>query len=190
MSLWQSVKNTAQAAANLVKSLFSSQAPSPNAACLSSASNIVYGGTPAEQKQLKDMVEKMRDGGPKGKAFIESLEKGPKPTRLQIAKSATKKDGAVIPLSNTGGGVTLRPTESKSGDNEVYVDPTNLINYKATDGTMVKETPEGLLLHEMGHAGRLNAGDPAQTSGGAAAEANVRTDTNPIRQEMGMKPEK
>jgi hypothetical protein len=152
--------------------------------------SVAAQGTAAEQKTLDDLVEKIRKSGPKGKAFIEALEKGPTKTRLFVAKSATKKDGTVVSLASLGGGVTLRPSESKSGDNEVYVDPTNLINYTATDGTAVKETPEGLLLHEMGHAKLLNDGDAAQTKGGAKAEENVRKETNPIRQELGMKPEK
>ncbi len=41
----------------------------------------------------------------------------------------------------------------------------------------------------MGHAALLNSGDPAQTTGGRAAENNVRTETNPIREELGQKPE-
>lgn len=164
--------------------------PTPPPKVSPEPSSTKYEGTPAEQQQLRDLVEKIRNAGPKGKAFIESLEKGSKNTHLYIATSATKKDGTVIPLSSTGGGITLRPTESKSGDNEVYIDPSNLINYTATDGSTVKETPEGLLLHEMGHAERLNAGDPAQTTGGSTAEGNVRTVTNDIREELGMKPEK
>ena len=93
-------------------------------------------------------------------------------------------------LSNTGGGLTLRPTESVSGNNEVHIDPTHLIDYQADDGTSVTETPAGLLLHELGHASLLNSGDSAQTMGGPQAEANVRTLTNPIRTELGMKPER
>jgi hypothetical protein len=151
---------------------------------------LVSGGSAADQKKLDELVEKIRKSGPKGKAFIESLEKGPTKTRLFIAKSAEQKDGTVIDLKRTGGGVTVRPTQSKSGDNEVYVDPTHLIDYQAADGSTVKETPEGLLLHEMGHAKLLNDKDPAQTTGGPNAEKNVRTETNPIRQELGMKPEK
>jgi uncharacterized Zn-binding protein involved in type VI secretion len=151
---------------------------------------LVLEGTDAEQKQLKELVEKIRNSGPKGKAFIEALEKGPTKTRLFIGKSVEQKDGTVISLADTGGGVTIRPTDSKSGDNEVHIDPTNLIDYTATDGSTVKETPEGLLAHEMGHAKLLNDKDPAQTTGGPDAEKNVRTETNPIREELGMKPEK
>jgi hypothetical protein len=158
--------------------------------CGASPCSLIVEGSAADQKKLKELVEKIRNSGPKGKAFIESIEKSPTKTRLSIGTSATKKDGTVLSLASLGGGVTLRPTESASGDNEVHVDPTNLINYTATDGSTVKETEEGLLLHEMGHAERLNAGDPAQTSGGPGAEANVRTATNPIRSELGMKPEK
>lgn len=153
-------------------------------------SALTLHGSADEQKQLREMVEKIRKGGPKGKAFIESLEKGPQKTQLHVGKSAKDKHGKTIPLKSTGGGVTLRPKNSKSGDNEVHVDPTHLIEYTATDGTKTKETPEGLLLHEMGHAKLLNEGDPAQTTGGAKAEENVRKKTNPIRSEMGMKPEK
>lgn len=158
--------------------------------CGESPCSLILEGSAADQKKLKELVEKIRNSGPKGQAFIESLEKSPKKTRLSIGKTATKKDGTVVSLASLGGGMTLRPTASKSGDNEVYVDPTDLINYTATDGSVVKETEEGLLLHEMGHAERLNAGDPAQSSGGPTAEANVRTTTNPVRSELGMKPEK
>lgn len=162
----------------------------PTTTCGSGACALIVEGNAAEQKKLKELVEKIRNSGPKGKAFIEGLEKGPKKTRLFIGKSATEKDGTVVQLSTLGGGVTTRPTKSQSGDNEVHIDPTNLINYTADDGSRVKETEEGLLLHEMGHAQRLNEGDPAQTSGGPAAESNVRTTTNPIRTELGMRPEK
>ncbi len=151
---------------------------------------LVLEGSAADQKTLKQLLDKIRSSGPKGKAFIESLERGATKTHLFVATSAEKKDGTVIPLANTGGGITLRPTESKSGDNEVCIDPANLINYTATNGSIVKETPEGLLLHEMGHAKLLNDKDTAQTTGGANAEKNVRTETNPIRPEIGMKPEK
>jgi len=136
------------------------------------------------------LVEKIRDSGPRGKALIESLEKASTKTRLLVAKSAERADGTVSQLAETGGGITLRPTESKSGGNEVYVDPTNLINYTAIDGTNSNETPEGLLLHEMGHAKLLNDGDAAQTIGGADAEKHVRDETNPVRVELGMKPER
>jgi uncharacterized Zn-binding protein involved in type VI secretion len=152
--------------------------------------SVVLGGSPMDQKRLKELVKKIRNSGPKGKAFVEGLEKNSKKTHLFIGKSATKKDGTVISLASTGGGITLRPSESKSGDNEVHIDPTNLINYVGADGNTVKETPEGLLLHEMGHAKLLNDGDPAQTSGGSMAEQNVRTETNPIRSELGMKAER
>jgi uncharacterized Zn-binding protein involved in type VI secretion len=159
------------------------------AAAPANAGAIQFEGPPADRQVLSEMVETIRNSGPKGKAFIESLEKGPNKTRLFVGKSAEKKNGTVVDLASTGGGVTLRPTESKSGDNEVHVDPTNLIEYRATDGSTVKEKPEGLLLHEMGHAKLLNDKDPAQTTGGADAEKNVRTETNDIRQELGMKPE-
>jgi len=150
---------------------------------------IVLVGTPAEMAQLAAMLESIRNSGPLGAAFIHRLETAATPTRFQIGTSATDAAGNVIQLSNTGGGVTIRPTDSVSGDNEVYVDPTNLINYNGTDGNQHQETPEGLLLHEAGHADLLNSGDPAQTTGGPAAEGNVRTLTNPIRQEMGTVPE-
>lgn len=163
-----------------------STAPCPYA----SKSNLAFKGTPEEQKQAKELVEKIRNSGPKGKAFVEALENSPKKTELSIGTSATKKDGTVVQLSNTGGGITLRPSESASGNNEVIVDPKNLIDYTATDGTTAKETPEGLTLHELGHAKLLNDGDAAQTSGGPDAEANVRKETNDIRSELGMKPEK
>ncbi len=51
----------------------------------------VIGGTAAEQKTLNELVEKIRKSGPKGKAFIESLEKGPTKTRLFIAKTRKRK---------------------------------------------------------------------------------------------------
>ncbi|HEY4263246.1 MAG TPA: hypothetical protein VGM98_24000, partial [Schlesneria sp.] len=175
-------------AAGAASSAGASAAPSGSA--LGRADGIVLEGSAADKKTLSDLVEKIRKSGPKGKAFIEALEKGPTKTHLFVAKSAEKKDGTVVQLKDTGGGLTLRPTESKSGDNEVFVDPTNLIDYNATDGSTAKEKPEGLLLHEMGHAKLLNDKDPDQTSGGANAEKNVRTETNPIREEMGMKPEK
>ena len=153
-------------------------------------SSLSTNGSVADQKTLNQLVNKIGNSGPKGKNFIDSLEKGMTKTNLYVATSAEKKDGTVIPLINTGGGITLRPTESKSGANEVYIDPSNLINYTATDGNTVTETPEGLLLHEMGHAKLLNDNDPDQTTGGSNAEKNVRTLTNPIRQELGMKSEK
>lgn len=165
-------------------------APGSTATCPNAPkSSLVFKGTAEEQKQAQELVENIRGSGPKGKAFIEALETSPNKTEISIGTSATKKDGTVLQLSSTGGGVTLRPTESPSGNNEVIVDPTNLINYTATDGSTVKETPEGLLLHELGHAKLLNDGDAAQTAGGSSAEANVRKETNDIRSELGMKPE-
>lgn len=157
--------------------------------CGKSPCSLILEGSPADQKKLSELVEKIRNSGPKGKAFIEKLEKDPKKTHLFIGTNATQKDGTVISLASTGGGVTIRPKDSQSGENEVHVDPTNLINYTSTDGSTVKETQEGLLLHEMGHAALLNDGDPAQTSGGPDAERNVRTLTNPVRSELGMKPD-
>ena len=150
---------------------------------------IVLTGTPAEQAQLAALLNSIRNSGPLGAAFINRLETAATPTQFAIGTSATKADGTVIQLANTGGGVTLRPTESASGNNEVHIDPTNLINYNGTDGAQHTETPQGLLLHEAGHADLLNSGDPAQTTGGANAERNVRTLTNPIRTEGGMVPE-
>jgi hypothetical protein len=183
--------NLAGARTDADKSFPESPVGSPAQACpLARGAGIATEGTDAEKKSLNELVEKIRNSGPKGKAFIEALEKAPTKTRLFAAKSAEQKDGTVISLARTGGGVTIRPTQSKSGDNEVYVDTSNLIDYTATDGSKVKETPEGLLLHEMGHAKLLNGKDPEQTKGGAAAEKNVRTETNPIREELGMKPEK
>lgn len=179
-----------QSAINAIKSLFAAKPPAPVGACATGKTSLNCLGTAAEQTQLSTYVESIRNAGPQGKAFVESLEQAPTQTQLSIAKSAQDKFGKVIPLKATGGGVTLRPTESLSGHNEVYVDPTHLIDYTATDGSTVKETPAGLLLHEMGHAAQLNAGDAAQTTGGPDAEANVRTLTNPIRQELGMKPER
>lgn len=151
---------------------------------------LTANGSSKDRKAQKKLIDRIRNSGPKGRKFIESLENAPTNTRIFFGTSAEKKDGTVIPLSSTGGGVTLRPSESKSGDTEVYVDTSNLINYTAVDGTTATETPEGLLLHELGHARLLNDGDPAQTTGGNQAEANVRTLTNPIRVELGMKPEK
>ncbi|MCX4246514.1 PAAR domain-containing protein [Paraliomyxa miuraensis] len=150
---------------------------------------ILLDGTALEQDLLAALLDQIRKGGPLGASFINDLETNAVPTHFIIADSATRNDGTVVSLANTGGGLTLRPTESISGDNEVYMDPTNLIDYTATDGTTVTETPSGLLLHEAGHAALLNAGDPAQTAGGGPAEANVRSLTNPIRSEIGMKPE-
>ncbi len=148
--------------------------------------SIILEGTPAEQQQLAEMIETIRNSGPDGKAFIESLENSPNPTRLFIGTSATQADGTVISLAATGGGVTIRPSDSVTGANEVYVDPTNLINYNTTAGGRAAETQEGLLMHEMGHAALLNSGDPAQTTGGPNAERNVRTLTNPVRSDMGI----
>jgi uncharacterized Zn-binding protein involved in type VI secretion len=150
---------------------------------------IVYQGTLAAQGQAFWMVQKMAASGPSGQAFASSLQDATTPTRVHIGTTATRADGTVINLAATGGGVTLRPSQSQTGDNEVHFNPNHLIDYTATDGSIVRETPEGLLLHEMGHAALLNAGDPAQTTGGPAAEANVRALTNPVRREMGMQPE-
>jgi uncharacterized Zn-binding protein involved in type VI secretion len=150
---------------------------------------IVLTGTPAEQAQLAALLNGIRDSGPLGAAFVNRLETAATPTQFAIGTSATRADGTVIQLANTGGGITLRPTESASGNNEVHIDPTNLINYAGTDGAQHTETPQGLLLHEAGHADLLNSGDPAQTTGGPNAERNVRTLTNPIRTEGGMVPE-
>ncbi len=102
--------------------------------------SLVYGGSEADREQLDQLVETIRRSGPQGKAFVEQLEAGPQTTRLFIGTTATRADGTVVNLASTGGGVTLRPTESPSGDNEVHVDPTNLINYNATDGTTERET--------------------------------------------------
>ena len=142
--------NLAGALTDADKSFPESPVGSPAQACpLARGAGIATEGTDAEKKSLNELVEKIRNSGPKGKAFIEALEKAPTKTRLFAAKSAEQKDGTVISLARTGGGVTIRPTQSKSGDNEVYVDTSNLIDYTATDGSKVKETPEGLLLHEM-----------------------------------------
>jgi hypothetical protein len=170
-------------------SLFSDKAPASPATACAGRGSIVLEGSDEEKKQLGQTLDKIAAGGPKGKAFVKALESAPTPTHVRIATSAEKKDGTVVPLSATGGGITLRPTESKSGHNEVYVDPSNLIDYQATDGSTVKEKPEGLLLHELGHAKLLNDGEVSQVKGGPAAEAAVRKETNDIRQELGMKPE-
>lgn len=150
---------------------------------------IILEGTPAEQAQLANLLNDIRNSGPLGADFIYRLETAATATRFHIGTSSTDRHGNVVQMSSTGGGITIRPTDSISGDNEVYVDPTNLISYTGTDGNTHRETPEGLLLHEAGHAALLNSGDPAQTTGGPNAERNVRTLTNPIRSEMGMVPE-
>src|SRR5262245_11820661 len=93
--------------------------------------SIILRGTPAEQAQLRALIESSRTAGPLGQAFIQSLETAATPTEIFIGTSATRADGTVISLATTGGGVTLRPTESASGNNEVHIDPTNLINYTA-----------------------------------------------------------
>ncbi len=152
--------------------------------------NLRLSGTPAQQQQMMALVNQIRNSGPEGAALISALENASMPTELYIGTSVTKANGTTTSLSNTGGGLTLRPTESVSGNNEVHIDPTHLIDYQADDGTSVTETPAGLLLHELGHASLLNSGDSAQTMGGPQAEANVRTLTNPIRTELGMKPER
>jgi hypothetical protein len=150
---------------------------------------IVLTGTPAEQAQMAQILNNIRNSGPLGAAFIYSLESSATVTRFHIGTSSTDRHGNVVPLSTTGGGITIRPGDSISGDNEIYVDPTNLITYNGTDGNRHTETPEGLVLHEAGHAALLNSGDPAQTTGGPNAERNVRTLTNPVRTEMGQVPE-
>ncbi len=148
--------------------------------------SIILEGTPAEQQRLAELVENIRNSGPKGKAFIESLENSPNQTRLFIDTSATQADGTVISLAATGGGVTLAPNRSQTGHNEVYIDPTNLINYNTTAGGVATETPEGLLMHEMGHANLIGAGHPSHAAPGPAAEAEVRRTTNDIRTELGL----
>lgn len=175
-----------------VGSLFSDKpVGSPAEPCpLSRSASLAGEGSSDDKKALNQLIEQIRNAGPKGKAFIESLEKAPTKTNVFVARSVEKKDGTVIQLADTGSGITLRPTESKSGCNEVHIDPTNLIDYRATDGSTVKETPEGLLVHELGHAKLLNDKDAAQTTGGPNAEKHVREETNPIRQELGMKPER
>jgi uncharacterized Zn-binding protein involved in type VI secretion len=161
----------------------------PGAAGPTFGPGIILEGTPAEQAILAALLARIRDSGPNGAAFIAGLETAATPTRFNMATQSTDRHGNTVSLATTGGGITIRPTDSVSGDNEVYVDPTNLITYGGTDGATHQERPEGLLAHEAGHAALLNAGDPAQTTGGAAAEANVRTLTNPIRTEMDMVPE-
>lgn len=151
---------------------------------------VILEGTPAAQAVLAALLNRIRNSGPQGGAFINRLEAAATPTHFNISSSSTDRHGNVVQMSNTGGGITIRPIDSVSGDNEVFVDPTNLITYNGTDGNTHHETPDGLLLHEAGHADLLNAGDPAQTRGGQQAERNVRTSTNPIRSEMGMVPER
>ena len=80
---------------------------------------IVLTGTPAQQAQLAALLNDIRNSGPQGAAFINRLETAATPTRFGIGTSATRADGTVIQLANTGGGVTLRPTESASGNTEV-----------------------------------------------------------------------
>ena len=65
----------------------------------------------------------------------------------------------------------------------MHIDPDNLIEYEAKDGTKAKETEEGLLLHEMGHAKLINEGDPSHDAPGPDAEKAVRDSTNSIREE-------
>jgi hypothetical protein len=52
---------------------------------------LVSGGSAAEQKKLDELVEKIRKSGPKGKAFIESLEKGPTKTACSSQKARSRK---------------------------------------------------------------------------------------------------
>ncbi|MBK5291552.1 MAG: PAAR domain-containing protein [Acidobacteriia bacterium] len=151
---------------------------------------IVLEGSPAEQATLAAILNNIRNSGPQGAALIHGLETAPTPTHFRIGTSSTDRHGRVVQLANTGGGITLRPTDSVSGHNEIYVDPAHLITYNGTDGNTHTETPDGLVLHEAGHASLLNSRDPAQTTGGPQAEQNVRTLTNPVRTEMGQVPER
>jgi RHS repeat-associated protein len=142
-------------------------------------------GTKSEKKEILEITNQIAKSGPAGKAFISRMKKDG-PTLVSQGTSLTKKDGSVVSLADTGGGVTIRATDGASGKTEVVFDKNNLMNYTATDGSTVKGTPAGLLLHELGHGSLLNKGDPSISPPGPAAEQSVRTLTNPIRTELGL----
>jgi RHS repeat-associated protein len=151
---------------------------------------IVHTGTREEKRESRRLVKDIKKSGPEGRAFIRALQKDPQDVVVSQGTSATKADGTTVALSATGGGVTIPASESVSGKIEVVFDKNNLINYIATDGASVTETPAGLVLHELGHGWLLMKGDPSHATPGSAAEKAVRDLTNPIRQQMKLKPEK
>jgi len=153
---------------------------------IGNGSSIILEGTEAEQMQLAQLIEDIRNSGPKGKAFIESLENSPSRTRISIGTWTRDKDGVTTRLPRVGGGYTTPAASSVSGDNEVMIDPTNLVDYKTTSGGTAKETPQGLLVHELGHAKLYGEGDPSQSAPGSAPEDAVRKKTNGIRAELGL----
>jgi hypothetical protein len=131
------------------------------------------------QWQLRALVALIRHSGPRGSALIRSLEKSIFITRLYVATKA-REYGKTVRLRNTGGGYS---TFSKGGINRIYIHPSMRIHYRATDGSKVRETSAGLLLHELGHAWLANHNRPN-------SERAVRRLTNPIRRALGMKPER
>ncbi len=150
---------------------------------------IVYAGTKEEKRESRNLVKDVKSSGPEGRAFIRSLQKDSQDVSVSQGTSATKADGTVVPLSSTGGGVTIPAGQSVSGKIEVVFDKNNLVTYTATDGTPATETPAGLVLHELGHGLLLMRGDPSHATPGPAAEQAVKNLTNPIRSKMGQKPE-
>jgi RHS repeat-associated protein len=149
---------------------------------------IVENGTRGEKKEIRQLTKQIKNSGPEGKALIKALEKGPD-VLVSQGSSVTKNDGTVVALSDTGGGLTIPASESMSGKIEIVSDKSNLVSYTATDGSAVTETPGGLVLHEFGHGELLMKGDPSHESPGPAAEQAVRDLTNPIREDLGLKPE-
>jgi len=124
---------------------------------------------------------------------MKRVENAPVPIDIIDAKSGVAKDGTTFKPADYGGGFTLGPNQTKSGHVEVYVDtsmwgkPGGLGSYKTTDGKTAYETPAGLVSHELGH-GLLRANGDRTPQGPASENKAIRL-TNPIRIDLGLKPQ-
>ncbi|MCX5789174.1 MAG: hypothetical protein NTX64_11810, partial [Elusimicrobia bacterium] len=137
--------------------------------------SIAYEGSDAERSQLQKFIKRIREAGPKGRAFIEEIEKNSKPTHVMISKTAIRQETdppekVFENIVSNGGGLTLRPSESQSHDIEVYIAPSiptnkgtlkRLTNCNGNDGQTILLA---VFLHELGHAYLVAKGDPSQDS--------------------------
>ena len=79
--------------------------------------------------------------------------------------------------------------QSVSGNIEIVIDPDYVTEYTATDGSTATDTVVGVLVHELGHAVLTNRGDPTQAEPSTSSENAARRLTNPVREELDLKPE-
>lgn len=125
--------------------------------------------------------------------MVKGIENSPVPVDVIDAKFGLQKNGAKVLVADQGGGFCLAPDQTKSGHVEVYVDtgmwgkPGGLGFYPAKGGGSAAETPQGLLSHELSHAFLRGRGDT--TPQGPASEIKAIRMSNPIRIDMGLRPQ-